>query len=524
MPQEDVSNYLFFSELTMWSVGFHGFVFPNLKELDLRSCSIQALGNHSFQRMPALQYLYLGENIIHYIEANTFNSLTALRHLDLSRNHARDADDIPKDIRIDTMDLFKNINIESLDLSFTHLGLRNIDMIKSVEHSVVRMSLCYTGLIKIREDHIVFKKLKYLDVSGSIEILYSTNFLRSLRDTLEVLYAEGVGMKNMNNFHGFSKLEVLKLTSNEITEISSAVASSLTNLQILDLDNNKISRWINNIFSTMKNLKLLSLRNNIINIITREMFYDIQNLMYIGLSGNFFACNCFVRQIFEVGLRSEMRQYEHFISSINNNTDSFTNVHNGFSDFNEIISKRSNITNFCDKESNCKTLSASKIAGNFLLLDFNEYLDKYQCLSVNNGKTSDVIKLPSCSQNMRDFDKPEKIRGGWNKLLLLILMVLLIPLLYLIYIFRKNFRYFLITMKNSATLSLISKHTAPTGKDNYIICLYSVLSSLHKKRKCDFILKKNLIFLLNQLKLNLNKLLHKVSLEIINNIYPNIVG
>ncbi|CAH0712829.1 unnamed protein product, partial [Brenthis ino] len=452
----NVSQKYIRKQLTMWSVGFHGFTFPNLKELDLRSCSIQAIGNYSFQRMPRLQSLFLGENEIHYIEANVFNGLTSLKHLDLSRNYAYDENGMLKGLQIDSQDILENINLESLDLSLTNFGQRNVDVIKSIEHSVIRMSLCYSGISRIREDVFSFKRLKYLDVSGNREIC-SFNFLRSFEQTLEVLYAEDVGMKNMEGFINFTKLEILKLTNNEITQIPKRVAYTLINLQILDLDSNRLGTWFSKTLTRMNNLKLLSLRNNNIKIITEEMFFDIEKLAYISLSGNSLVCNCYAKEMFNVGLNSEMRRKEKFISRMTPANHESIYFHTGFMDYNDIIDIRQNILTQCKMVRNCQ-IELPSYAGNYLFLDYDDLNTQYLCMSADDGKSEEIFRIPSCSRISRDL-LSQDIEDEWNKFLLFIIPVALLPMLLFVYIFRRNFKYFFITLRNSATLSLINKNS-----------------------------------------------------------------
>ncbi|XP_047542564.1 toll-like receptor 13 [Vanessa atalanta] len=444
-------------QLTLWSVGFQAFTFSNLRELDLRSCSIQALGSHTFQRMPKLRNLYLGENNIHYIETNAFSSLTALKHLDLSRNYAYDENGQQRDMYFESLDILRNLNLESLDLSFTNFGQRNINILKGVERKLKRLSICYAGLNRIRDDVFYFPSMKYLDVSGNYEILSTPNVFRDLNNSLQILFAENVALRNMNVFQNLSNLEILKLTNNEIVSIPPHVAHSLKKLQILDLDNNRIAAWFSDLISYMKNLKLLSLKSNNINLVTREMYYDVENLTYISLSGNFLICNCHARDIYEVGLKNELKQKTTLITELNRSARSPLSFHTGFQYFNDIIRQRSNLTSICKEAKNCNSDFSPDVVGNYLFLDTNDLTDMYACLIVTDGVTKSVSEIDSCFKKNREFDMPDEYIRYWNKFLLFIIPGVLFPLLCFVYVFRKNLRYFVITMRNSAMLSLIHK-------------------------------------------------------------------
>ncbi|KAH9642655.1 hypothetical protein HF086_011012 [Spodoptera exigua] len=60
----------------VWSSGFAAVNFTRLKELDLRACSIQVLGQNLFTGMTELRALYIGENEIFFIDSTAFTGLT----------------------------------------------------------------------------------------------------------------------------------------------------------------------------------------------------------------------------------------------------------------------------------------------------------------------------------------------------------------------------------------------------------------------------------------------------------------
>lgn len=58
----------------------------NLKELDLRNCSITEFEYDVFENLPRLEKLFLSYNSLVSISAKTFENLKHLSHLDLSYN------------------------------------------------------------------------------------------------------------------------------------------------------------------------------------------------------------------------------------------------------------------------------------------------------------------------------------------------------------------------------------------------------------------------------------------------------
>lgn len=419
--------------------------------------------------MPELKSLYLGENNIFYIEAHAFDSMKSLRHLDISRNHAYNDDGNLEDLEFESLNSFRHLNLESLDSSLTRIGMGNLRILIHPNKTLRRLSLCYSGLGRLRNDTFNETSLRILDISGNPEILGSPHVLRGIEDHLQVLYAENVSLKSMEVFRNFSRLEILKLTFNEINTIPQNVAKSLINLQILDLDNNRIMSWNNGMLSLMPSLKLLSLKNNNINIITREMFDDMENLSFLGLSGNFLVCSCHARDLFEVASNNELRfNVTYFQTDLVGNND-FKNFHTGFKDFNNIIRERNNITVFCEQRKECNVTFNENVTANYLLLDYEDYLDQYRCLSVSDGSSTALYNVKSCAATNRDANEKEDIilLKSWNRYLLLLIPAILLPLLLFAFVFRKNFKYFLITVRNSAMLSLINKNDSLDGMYSY---------------------------------------------------------
>ncbi|XP_041970541.1 toll-like receptor 13 [Aricia agestis] len=440
-------------KMSEWSLGFRDIQFNLLKELDLRACSIQVIGDFNFRSMPNLTHLYLGENNIYYVNANAFRGLKNLRHLDMSRNYRLDENGMHCRVTFENLNVLRRSRLESLDFSFTRLEDRIIHIIARLGDNLQKLSLCYTGITKLPDNVFQNTSLRYLDISGNVEALSSVRSLKGTEDTLQVVYAKEVILKNMKPFENFTNLEVLKISYNNIRHISGKDVKNLKKLQILDLDNNKMSAWFQPFLYRLPNLKVLSLRNNNINVITEEMFEDFKNLSYVSFSGNFMVCNCHARDFYDIALQNEFRRTNTLVKPIN-----FSNVslyHNGYVDFNTMILNRNNISKGCQERKRCNTDGSN--SGSYLILDYEESL--YRCLAVPESTSLNFHEIPTCNQFARDIDLSDVLQESWNKLyLILCLPVLIVPVLVFLYSFRKNFKYFLITMRNSAMLSLINKN------------------------------------------------------------------
>ncbi|XP_063545568.1 toll-like receptor 3 isoform X3 [Cydia strobilella] len=447
----------------LWPGGFKDTRFKNLRELDLRACAITTLSTGTFQGMENLEALYLSENSILNINAKAFSGLNNLIHLDMSRNYNNDEFGNHKSLILESLDVMDDLrNLVSMDFSSTRLSQSNLMMFNSFGKSFQRLSLCETGLTRLRTGIFNNTSLRFLDVSGNNGILNQYGVLSGLENTLEVLYAVKVGLVHLNLFERFKRLEILNVQNNEVSDFTSEVAKTMENLQILDLDNNRLSTWIAYKFSYMRRLKYLSLRKNNINMINENMIEDFKNLQYLGFAENFVICNCHTRELFEIGLNAdrEATKQSRIRSQYKKrgNMTKFSSYHTGFTSYNAIINKRTNVSKACEVDSACDgEIYHDNITASYLLLDYNPSL--YQCMQLVEGVYMSFSHPLGCDVSPRvDFDAA--IEKSWNKLLALIIIpAILFPVLVFVFVFRKNFRYFFITVRNSALLSMINKDT-----------------------------------------------------------------
>jgi Leucine-rich repeat (LRR) protein len=444
----------------MWFNGFQGVKFPRLKELDLRACEIESLSSFQFADMPELEALYLGENVIHTIQTNAFGGLKNLLHLDLSMNLPIDSNGNQNTMLIECDVEFQILqSLKSLDLSYTRMNKRNVAAMRKLGKSLERLSLCNIVPFQMNDRFFKNTSLRILDVSGNFEVLSSYRVLTGLESTLEVLYANDVGLNNFDIFENFKKLQVLSLRRNEITTIRRNTASTLTSLRILDLSRNRLGRWYTPTYSYMPSLEYLDLLNNNINVISEEMMIDFANITYLGLSENSMVCNCRSKDLIELASRNEMKT-----NAILFHPNTFMEIYNrfgyhkGFEDVNKYITLRKNISYICS-EGDCEE---SLYDGRVLLLDYNTAT--YSCFQMVEGMSVPLTKVVGCEEERRS-DLNIDLDRGRNKLIFLCIVPgILLPSLMLSYVFRKNLRYFYVTMRNSAMISLVNKNNNIDGK------------------------------------------------------------
>ncbi|KAF9413431.1 hypothetical protein HW555_008323 [Spodoptera exigua] len=364
----------------VWSSGFAAVNFTRLKELDLRACSIQVLGQNLFTGMTELRALYIGENEIFFIDSTAFTGLTKLVHLDFSRNQAFDENGNPKNLATESYYAFQHLNLVSLDLSYTKLTQRNLGMLKSLGKTLRSLSLCETGLNGLHDDIFISTSLQILDVSRNNGILQGTKPLKGIEDSLIVLYAQ-------------------------------------------EVDNN-------------------------INFITEEMIMDLMYVDYLALSENSLICNCHSKDLYKMAAKNDILFNEIFVRGIE------TGLHQtAFEYYNDIIKNRNKVDFPSDCDDQCfEDIGAS---GKFRFVDYSN--DTYICLPVGESKPVQIADVFSCGRASREEIYQQELDEGRLKLLALLTLPCVMIIGGMIYMFRRRIRYFYITMRNSAMLSLINK-------------------------------------------------------------------
>ncbi|CAH0699493.1 unnamed protein product [Spodoptera exigua] len=432
----------------VWSSGFAAVNFTRLKELDLRACSIQVLGQNLFTGMTELRALYIGENEIFFIDSTAFTGLTKLVHLDFSRNQAFDENGNPKNLATESYYAFQHLNLVSLDLSYTKLTQRNLGMLKSLGKTLRSLSLCETGLNGLHDDIFISTSLQILDVSRNNGILQGTKPLKGIEDSLIVLYAQEVGLNTMNIFQNFTQLVILQLANNEINNVDDIAVKNLRSLKVLDLNKNRINSWFKRTYSLMPDLSYLSLKDNNINLITEEMIMDLMYVDYLALSENSLICNCHSKDLYKMAAKNDILFNEIFVRGTE------TGLHQtAFEYYNDIIKNRNKVDFPSDCDDQCfEDIGAS---GKFRFVDYSN--DTYICLPVGESKPVQIADVFSCGRASREEIYQQELDEGRLKLLALLTLPCVMIIGGMVYMFRRRIRYFYITMRNSAMLSLINK-------------------------------------------------------------------
>lgn len=204
----------------------------NLTKMDFSGSEIGSLLNKLSENLNVFQHVHslnFSRSSISEIRQYTFNGVTKLENLDLSRNSIS---------FIDEKAFVTNVNLSSLWLA---------------NNNLTEIHACTFSELN---------NLRNLDLSN--------NFISSIK---------------LETFLNNSKLESLCLANNSLTTIYPGTFQSQTCLSYLDLSGNKI-RHIKEIFYYNTKLKSLLLANNNISEFHPSAFHAENNLSYIDISGN----------------------------------------------------------------------------------------------------------------------------------------------------------------------------------------------------------------------------------------------
>lgn len=283
-------------------------------ELDISNCSIEYLKKEAFENLRNLKKLFMSNNKVISIEADTFYHIQGLQYLDLSFTNVLNYN---YQVSMPTLEVILNLvyglkiyqtafkmlpELIYLDLSHSKITRSSAVAFTHLGSKVKYLSLCYTSFPMISKGLFKNTILEGLDLSGNSFVSYNIvdDAFDGIGDTLKCLYFEHSNLKDLGWAKPLRKLQLLSLAGNNINALTSDIFETLESLQVLDLSSNHIGNWYRSVFQNNSDLRVLSLRSNNINMLTTEMLRDFEVLEYLGLGNNNFICNCMLREVVEV--------------------------------------------------------------------------------------------------------------------------------------------------------------------------------------------------------------------------------
>ncbi|NXT84400.1 CD180 protein, partial [Zapornia atra] len=262
----------------------------SLAELVLNANSFKHLCNISAAAFPSLTHLHIKGNMqVLQLGSGCLEKLSKLQHLDLSKSHIESSDccnkalsslsslrylNLSHNIKLHLQDVLvkEGANLQLLDLAFTPLHINTLEG-------------------AFRNLHV----LQVLNLSSSNVNTSTQNLFQGLEnlmflDLSQNNFESGIIPKD-KQFQPLSNLEVLILSSCELTAIEHQAFLSLEKLRHVDLRHNKLTAFSTDAFSNLKSI-YLNFAHNRIRIVPREKLASLAGHCVINLSYNPLDCTC----------------------------------------------------------------------------------------------------------------------------------------------------------------------------------------------------------------------------------------
>uniref|UniRef100_S4RJV8 Toll-like receptor 21 n=1 Tax=Petromyzon marinus TaxID=7757 RepID=S4RJV8_PETMA len=282
----------FFTTITFLDLSHNGLKdVGGLESLNISGVSYLLLGDnrleHSLEMlcssrlMQKVQSLFLMRNGITNLTAGALRNCTALRHLDLSRNHIRSMQGYSL--------VGPNHGLRSLMLDYNRLNvLEPCDTCMRLPH-LETLSLAWNKITLVQNSAFVHvPSLRSLILKGNLIFSISQNPFRGLRELTELRLDNNL----IHEFHvsspfaALENLQTLNLRRNRIKRLHRQVFGNLTQLKILDLGSNMISSLKEHTFVGLEGLRNLYLDENSIGWVTPPMFTGLESLRILDLVKN----------------------------------------------------------------------------------------------------------------------------------------------------------------------------------------------------------------------------------------------
>lgn len=262
----------------------------SLVELVLNANSFEHLCNISSAAFPSLTHLHIKGNLqVLQLGSGCLQKLAKLQHLDLSKSHIESFDCCSEA-------LSGLSSLQHLNLSYnTKLHLQDV-LIKD-SANLELLDLASTPL-HINASQGPFQNLHLLQVLNLSSSHINTS-MQHLFQGLENLMLLDLSQNNFESgimpkdklFQQLSNLEVLILSSCELTAVDGKAFYSLRKLRHVDLSNNKLIAFSTDAFSNLKTI-YLNCAHNRIRIVPRDKLASLAGHCRINLSYNPLDCTC----------------------------------------------------------------------------------------------------------------------------------------------------------------------------------------------------------------------------------------
>ncbi len=249
----------------------------SLRILNLSANHLEVLPETLFSNNKEIREIYLQNNGLYQVPAKLFSRLEQLVILNLSNNKISQIDDDPFSglIRLVVLDLSRNALTHVKSKFFKDLLVLQILDLRNNSIGFIEEN-AFLPLYNLHTLNLAENRLHQI----------SANLFNGLFVLSKLILSNNLIVNvHAQAFKNCSALKELDLSSNAITEIPIAL-TELTFLRTLDLGENQITMLKNGLFKNMESLTGLRLVDNSIGNLTDGMFWDLPNLQVLNLSKN----------------------------------------------------------------------------------------------------------------------------------------------------------------------------------------------------------------------------------------------
>ncbi|XP_012282990.1 protein artichoke [Orussus abietinus] len=275
----------------------------SLVSIQLDNNGLGVLHNDSLRGQASVRIMWLGHNRLTRLQAPLFRDLLLVERLYLTNNSISRIEDTA----FQPMQALKFLELSMNKL--THVTVRTFSEL----HELEELYLQDNGLRRLDPYALTsLKRLRVLDLANNrLNVLHDTIFQEGLPIRTLNLRNCSVGTIERGAFRGLNNLyelnlehnrltamaldrldipglRVLRISSNNFSQINGDSLDGLPSLQYLAMDSSQLYRMPPDIFSKNKNLAKLSLGNNLLRGLPGALFIGLESLKEVKLDGNRF--------------------------------------------------------------------------------------------------------------------------------------------------------------------------------------------------------------------------------------------
>jgi Leucine-rich repeat (LRR) protein len=290
------------TKLTLNSQSFNRLV--NLTELDLSENHLVDLPDGLFDSCTALKVVDLSKNEFIKFETSTFQNLVNLEELDLSLNNIKELDSNlfrcnkklfklrlgQNKINLETSTFQNLIDLEKLDLSYNYIERADYSNIFAYNKNLRILNISHNSLSSLNNQSFNGLNLTELHLRNC-QISYLTEELFNGLVNLTGLYLSDNKIMSLPDgiFQNITNLKYLNISHNQISKLPSNLFNSLVNLEELNLGENEITNIPMGLFDNLNSLKILNLKYNKIEFqedSDQKIFVGLRKLTFLHLGNN----------------------------------------------------------------------------------------------------------------------------------------------------------------------------------------------------------------------------------------------